>query len=183
MLLAAVGLVGLLASCGPNSTLQITIKDANPWLTYEKAPELKLKDITSFTTNHTLSADVKDSNTGRTISKGSYVICDNMNTQLSVGLTWQGKLSELYAQFQGMNTGEVLNKTVPNYKIAYPTAGKGTAEFQIGAGMAPLGITVNPVTVVKVLGETTVALQGVDENGYASNAIAAVNAIPVMECR
>lgn len=184
MLLGAVGLSALLASCG-----EITIVIPDPIPNTQPSTTLKLKAVAGYSTSYRLTQDVRDQN-GQTIAAGTYVICDNRNTDMTVDVTWTGGLSKLYAQFKGLRTGDYENVTFyPFGSVNY--SGSGTATYTFGPGTAPQsvgknvsvqGIVVNPVTNVNVKGYTYVRLQGLDENGRASNIVESVTAIPVVDC-
>lgn len=185
VLLAAVGLTGLLASCGG----VVVTADFGFAPGAQYSPSLKLTELTSYRTNYQTTAPFTDQN-GNNIAAGSYVICDNAATVMTVNLKWTGGLDNLYVQFKGLKTGNV--KTVQYYSFnGVDTSGSGTAEYTLGSGTAPLSlpgkvsaqaIVVNPV-IVNVKGNTYVRIQGVDQFGYNSNILESVTAVPVVNCQ
>ncbi|WP_245557761.1 hypothetical protein [Deinococcus apachensis] len=184
MLLGALGLSAVLASCG-----DITVFIPDPIPGTQPSPTLTLEAVTGYNTSYRLTQDVRDQN-GQTITAGTNVICDNGNTQMAVDVDWTGGLSRLYAQFKGLRTGDYENVTFyPFGSVDY--SGSGTATYTFGPNTAPQSvgksigaqaIVVNPVTDVNVKGYTYVRLQGLDENGRASNIVESVTAIPVVDC-
>lgn len=182
LMMAAVGLTGVLAGCGGvDVVVDYGFAPGNQY-----APNLKLNEL-SYTTNYQASADFNDQN-GNTVRKGDYLICDNRNTTMFVDLEWTGGLNRLYLQFKGLKTG--ATKTVPFYAFnGSDTSGAGQAQFTFGPETAPLSlntvspqaIVVNPV-IVNVKGNTYVRVQGVDQNGFNSNILESVTAIPVVNC-
>ncbi|GBF06571.1 hypothetical protein DAERI_090157 [Deinococcus aerius] len=183
-LLGAVGLSAVLASCG-----DITVVIPDPIPGTLPSPTLTLEAVAGYSTNYRLTRDVRDQN-GQTIAAGTFVVCNNLNTQMAVDVTWTGGLSKLYAQFKGLRTGDYENVTFyPFGSVDY--SGSGTATYTFGPNTAPQSvgksvsaqaIVVNPVTNVNVKGYTYVRLQGLDENGRASNIVESVTAIPVVDC-
>ncbi|WP_414656797.1 hypothetical protein ACINK0_11545 [Deinococcus sp. VB343] len=177
ILLASVAGAGLLASCGNGSVI------------VETNPVTNLK-VTSYTTNWQLTTEARDQN-GQPIAKGAYLICDNRNTTMAVGATWQGGLQQLALQFKGYNTG--ATKTVATNPLgATNSTGSGTYEYTFGPETAPLNvgsgkisaqaIVVNPITTVNVKGYTYVRIQGYDVLGNPSNIAESEIAIPVADC-
>lgn len=173
MLLGAVGLSAMLASCGG-----VIVADPVTNLT-----------VTGYQTNYQLTTDVRDQN-GQTITKGSYVICDNRNTRVGVDVSWRGGLQQLAIQFKGARTGETKTVATEDYgPIDY--RGAGRYEYTLQPGMAPQSlkngigaqaIIVNPITNVNVKGYTFVRVQGYDAAGNASNISESVTQIPVVDC-
>ncbi|WP_309571954.1 hypothetical protein [Deinococcus sp.] len=186
MMLAAVGIVGLtglLASCGTTATVSFGFAPGP-----QRSSTLML-DSMAYTTNYQTQSDYTDQN-GNTIAAGSYIICDNLSTQMYVDLAWTGGLKNLYVQFKGLSTGST--KTVPFYAFSgVDYSGSGTATYTLGAGTAPLSVSpkvgaqaivVTPV-IVNVKGNTYVNVQGIDQNGYNSNILTSVTALPVVNCQ
>ncbi|GGL83060.1 hypothetical protein GCM10010840_21040 [Deinococcus aerolatus] len=182
--MAAVGLTGVLASCG-GVTVTADFGFA-PGSQY--APSLKLNEL-SYSTNYQAKTAFTDQN-GNTVRAGEYLICDNANTTMLVDLKWTGGLNKLYLQFKGLSTG--ATQTVPFYAFnGSDTSGAGQAKFTFGPNTAPLSlssklvsqaIVVNPV-IVNVKGNTYVRVQGIDQSGYNSNILESVTAIPVVNCQ
>ena len=84
-------------------------------------------DSMAYTTNYQTQSDYTDQN-GNTIAAGSYIICDNLSTQMYVDLAWTGGLKNLYVQFKGLSTGST--KTVPFYAFSgVDYSGSGTATY------------------------------------------------------
>lgn len=174
ILLASVAGAGLLASCGGVLTAD---------------PVTNLA-VSSYSTDWQLNSDVRDQN-GQVIPKGTYLICDNKNTKMQVGVTFQGGLQQLALQFKGYNTG--TTKTVATNPLnATNSSGSGTYEYTFGPNTAPLSVNggnlsaqaiiVNPITNVTVKGYTYVRVQGYDLAGNASNVATSPTAIPVADC-
>ena len=174
ILLASVAGAGLLASCGGVVT-------SNP---------VSNLAVTSYSTDWQLSTDVRDQS-GQIIPKGTYLICDNKNTKMSVGVTWQGGLQQLALQFKGYTTGQT--KTVATNPLnATNYSGSGTYDYTFGPLTAPLNvgggklstqaIVVNPISTVNVKGYTYVLVQGYDLGGTGSNVAQSQKAIPVADC-
>lgn len=171
ILLASLLGTSLLASCG-----DITV-----------SRPLSNLNVTSYTTSWQLDKPVSDQN-GQTLASGSYIICDNLNTEMQVHVTWTGELRKLALQFKGVTTG--TQKIVSTQDLGYGnTSGSGGFTYTFGAGLAPLGsgtlnaqsIVVNPKTVT-VKGYTYVNAQGIDSAGNLSNIAQSANSIPVADC-
>lgn len=171
---AGLALTGMLASCGDTPLTP----GFGYYDNYNDSTTLKLDQLANYRTNWQLTTDAKDL-AGNTIPKGTYLICDNKNTTISFDLSWTGYLSKVGLQLKGYNTDA-------NYNIGVYTVGanSGTApvEFTIGSQVAPLAITVTPVTTVNVKGYTYARAQGLDGSGYASNVTTTQHSIPVVDC-
>lgn len=182
LLLAAVGLTGLLASCGGD----VSVGNSGYYGTYNPNAAVKLTSLTNYTTSHQLSSDARDQS-GKLIPKGTDVICSNWSTDVGFNINWTGYLDTVGFQFKGYNTGNFVNTDV--YDVSNPTAGTASAEFTLESGIAPLNIkpqaiTVTPVDVprVDILGYTYVRAQGTDANGRYSNIVETDYSIPVVTC-
>lgn len=182
--LMAMGLAGVLASCGPVALA------FNPFVTTERSSVLNLHNVIEYRTSYQLSEAVRDVNTNITLPAGTYVICDNKVTDVETRFTWSGPLNSIYAQFEGVKSGEKTGAGLGTYSGA-STAGDGTARFTFNPGMAPLSlesglsaqsIVVNPITNVNVKGATQLKIIGVDPNKRVSNVIGASAALPVVNC-
>ncbi|GHF28962.1 hypothetical protein HNQ07_000924 [Deinococcus metalli] len=186
VLLAAIGVAGLsgvLASCGTTAVISIGFAPGT-----QRSSTLTL-DSMAYTTNYQTQSAFTDQN-GNSIAAGSYVICDNLSTQMYVDLEWTGGLKNLYVQFKGLSTG--ATKTVPFYPFSgVDYSGSGTATYTLGAGTAPLSVSpkvgaqaivVSPV-IVNVKGNTYVNVQGTDQYGYNSNILTSAQALPVVNCQ
>lgn len=178
----AVGLMGVLASCTEPGSVVVEGYYGN---VNQPSTNLTLGQLTKFSTNWRLSADVRDAATGQTIKADTYVICDNNTTTVSVNANWTGYLSTLGVQMRGYNTNAYSNIRA-NDVNAY--SGTKTITFNIGTGLAPLSVTgqsivVTPINNVVVKGYTYLRAQGLDGNGYKSNIVTTDYSIPVMDCR
>ncbi|WP_229777957.1 hypothetical protein [Deinococcus seoulensis] len=183
--LAAIGLTGILASCGATVTVTGGFTPGTG-----ASNSLRLKDF-AYSTQYRTTTAFTDQN-GNTVAAGSYVICDNLNTEMYVDLTWQGGLSKLYVQFEGLNTGATKDQQFFSYgQVDY--SGSGRATSTLAPNTAPLrvltqnklsaqAIVVNPV-IVRVKGNTFVRVQGVDQNGQYSNIKESAQAFPVVDCQ
>ncbi|WP_189071468.1 hypothetical protein [Deinococcus sedimenti] len=176
--LIGLGLVGLLASCG--STVVVGTTD----------PVRNLK-LSAYQSQYTLPADYTDTATGTTYSKGTSIICDNLNTRLSVDLTWDGSINMIGARLVGRDTGQtrtVYSSALGDLYSSRPT----TFEFVVGPNTAPLSveskrlssqaIVVTPVNTFTVKGATFVDLQAQSSDGTKSNMVQSVQALPVADC-
>ncbi|MFN4252392.1 hypothetical protein [Deinococcus sp.] len=185
LVLAAIGLTGILASCGVTVTVSDGFTPGSG-----ASGSLRLNDF-AYSTQYRTTTAFTDQN-GNTVAAGSYVICDNLNTEMYVDLTWQGGLSKLYVQFEGLNTGNKRNLEFYSYgNVDY--SGSGRATSTLTPNTAPLrvltqnklsaqAIVVNPV-IVRVKGNTFVRVQGVDQNGQYSNIKESAQAFPVVDCQ
>lgn len=176
MLIAALGLSGLLASC---SNVTVTIPEITPGT--GTSSSLSLTEIKEFETSYKLTQDVTDQ-TGQVLKAGTSVICDDAETTMFVDVAWTGYLSKLYIQFKGLTTEQYKN--VAPYTVN-AGSGSGTAKYTFAPGMAPLSIQPQSIIVngkVTRLGNTYVRIQGVDQNGYNSNILESAAAIPVLKC-
>ncbi|ADY26077.1 hypothetical protein Deipr_0921 [Deinococcus proteolyticus MRP] len=117
--LMALGLTGVLASCGGGTS------------TIEGAP----------TTNWQLRSDVKDINNNIILKAGTYVICNDRPTTVQANVSWGAGVT----QVQLWARGQKESKPVAYYNVN-PTGGTGTATFTLNGGVAPQSITVNPIT-------------------------------------
>lgn len=186
VLLAAMGLSGVLASCGGS----VVVGVGGGYYGDGQSTNLQLNSLTNYRTSWQLSSNVQDQS-GRTLTAGTYIICDNTNTDISVDLTWTGGLSKLGLQLRGVNSDTYRNISVYPYSVV-DTSGSGTATYSLGAAMAPLAtksslsaqaIVVNPITAVDIKGYTYVRAQGLDAFGLASNVLTSGYSIPVVDCQ
>lgn len=183
--LAAIGLTGILASCGATVTVTGGFTPGSG-----ASNSLSLKEF-AYSTQYRTTTAFTDQN-GNTVQAGSYVICDNLNTEMYVDLKWQGGLSKLYVQFEGLTTGDRRNLEFYSYgNVDY--SGSGRATSTLTPATAPLrvltqsklsaqAIVVNPV-IVRVKGNTYVKMQGLDEGGQYSNVLTSAQAFPVVDCQ
>lgn len=172
MLLGAVGLSAVLASCGSVDIVfdPVTITAVN-----------------SYTSDY--YRDVTDPTTGQT--KREYVICDDRQTTVQMNVSWTGPLSRLDATFEGANTRETMTKTTGDFVL--DTSGRGDFFYTFDVGMAPLSLSkgkvgaqslkpqaiiVNPVNK----GTTYVTISGYNPDGLKSNEFDAPQGIPVVNC-
>lgn len=179
-LMAAVSVTAL-SACNGSVVIEIPGFIPDP---EGESQTLKLNEI-GIQTSYQLSQDVKDQN-GQTITKDTFVICDNKSTQMNVDVKWSGYLDKLYVQFKGATSPE--KKEVLFYAINNNGSGSATAEYTLQAGTAPLsispqGIVVNPIAEVDVKGYTYVKVQGVDQSNMVSNILTTVTQTPVVDCK
>lgn len=179
MLLAAISMTGLLASCGSVEFVPPITPGTGTSST------LTLTSINSFETNWKLAQDSTDQY-GKPYAAGTSVICDDLDTTMSVNLSWRGYLNDLYVQFRGLTTDQYKNIAPFD---ANSSSGSGTATYTMAPATAPLSlpgeISAQAIIVngkINVKGNTYVRLQGTDENGYVSNILESVTAIPVVDC-
>lgn len=127
--LMALGLTGVLASCGGGTS------------TIEGAP----------TTNWQLRSDVKNVATGEILKAGTYVICNDRPTTVNANVSWGAGATSVQLLARGVKNPNDIRQ-LADYGVN-PAGGTGTATFTFGPGMAPQAIVVNPITTpVRVLG-------------------------------
>ncbi|EYB68198.1 hypothetical protein DEIPH_ctg025orf0032 [Deinococcus phoenicis] len=158
MLLGAVGLSAVLASCG-----SVTVDDS-----------------LGIRSQYQLSTDVTDVNTGRVLKQGTYVICDNKNTNVELNVSWTAGTSAINLLAYGEYYGE--GKYLANYKLNSAAPGSAALTFTVGAFTAPQSIIVNPVTTVNVKGYTRLAAQAVDLQGNTGSVQQSSYVLPVVDC-
>ncbi|WP_188902580.1 hypothetical protein [Deinococcus aerophilus] len=179
LMMAAVGLTGVLASCGVDVVVDPGVVPVS---------NLQLK---SYQSQYTLPTAYTDTQTGQTYAKGSSIICDNLNTRLSVDVTFNGTINLFGARLEGRDTG--TTKTVYSQPLGNTTSGNpSTFEFVVGPNTAPLSvkagklgaqaIVVTPVNTFTVKGATFVSVQAQSADGTNSNLVKSVQAIPVADC-
>ena len=176
----ALGLAALLSAC------DVSVSVPSPDL--GSSQDLVLKGVTSFTSQYQLQTDVRDQN-NNTIAAGTYIICDDRNTQLQVGVAWSGPLQQIGIRFKGLTTGQTTSAIVYGDTYSAPDySGSGSATINVGPGVAPLkvssglsaqAIVVTPVTNVQINGYTYVQAFGKDDLGNYSNYVESATAIPV----
>lgn len=181
--LAAIGLTGILASCG----VTVTVSDGfTPGS--DASNSLSLNEF-AYSTQYRTKTDYRDQN-GSFIAAGSYIICDNKNTIMYVDLNWTGGLKQVYVQFKGLKTGGTEGVSFYSYSTAdysgsevlEATFGPGTAPLSISGKLGAQTIEVNPV-ILDVKGNTFVKIQGLDEIGRYSNVLTSAQAFPVVDCQ
>ncbi|PJI52350.1 hypothetical protein CTI14_43730, partial [Methylobacterium radiotolerans] len=101
MLLAAISMTGLLASCGGGLTMVDPVRNLT---------------LTSYSSEYSLATPYYDAATGTTYATGTPVICDNTATDLYATLDWDGMASQFGAQLEGRDTGETGVVTVRGMK-------------------------------------------------------------------
>lgn len=166
ILLAAVGMTGLLASCGDISI------SSGYYGTSNSTSTASLNSLTNFTSNYI-------------DGKGTPIICYDRPTTVSFDLSWSGYLSTVGFQAAGYNTGAYTN--TDEYSV---NSGSGSAPVYLtfASGTAPLSVTKNPITSQSIIvnpttkGYTYVRAQGRDRNGNATNVVQTSYSIPVMNC-
>lgn len=177
-LMAAVSVTAL-SACNGSVVIEIPGFIPNP---SGESKTLKLNEI-GIQTSYQLSQDVKDQN-GKTITKDTFIICDNKSTQMSVDVKWSGYLDKLYIQFKGATSP----KKRELFSDVNNGSGSATVGYTLNAGTAPLnvspkGIVVNPIAKVDVKGYTYVKVQGVDQSNMVSNILTTVTQTPVVDCQ
>lgn len=174
MLLGAVGLSALLASCG-----DVTVVD----------PVRNLQ-LQSYQSQYTLPTAYTDQN-GTVYAAGSSIICDNLNTRIEFVADWDGAINQIGAQLEGRDTRDTETVFSGNLGNMY-SDGSEAFEFNIAPGVAPLSVTkpgigaqaiiVNPVKTFNVKGATFLNIQARSADGTVSNVSKSVQALPVADC-
>ncbi|GGO30990.1 hypothetical protein GCM10008949_26280 [Deinococcus humi] len=193
--MAAVGLTGVLASCGG---VEVTIDPgiiSNPVLITPTNPGTGITPVSnlqllSYQSEYTLPTAYTDTKTGATYAKGSSVICDNLNTRMSVDVDFSGTINRFGVRLDGRDTpatGTIFSGPLGNIQSSNPTR----FEFTLGNGVAPLSlgdklkaqaIVVTPVNTFTVKGATFVSVQAMSADGTLSEVVDSVQAIPVADC-
>ncbi|MBZ9753102.1 hypothetical protein K7W42_19885 [Deinococcus sp. HMF7604] len=176
--LLSLGLSGLLASCN----VTVVGPSVDPVRNFQ---------LQAYQSQYTLPADYTDTRTGTVYPKGTSIICDNLNTRLSVTLDWNGTISEVGARLVGRDTGttrRVYSNPLGDMYSSRPS----TFEFVVGPNTAPLSlsagklgaqaIVVNPVRTFTVKGATFVDVQARSSDGTTTPIRQSVQAIPVADC-
>ncbi|CAM3693036.1 hypothetical protein [Deinococcus frigens] len=180
LLIAAVGLTGVLASCGGVDVI------VDPGIV--PVSNLQLK---SYQSQYTLPAAYTDTKTGAVYAKGSSIICDNLNTRLSVDVDYNGTINEFGARLEGRDTGttrfvysQPLGDVYSNDPSVFEfVVTPGTAPLSISAGkLGAQAIVVTPVNTFTVKGATFVSVQAKSGDGTTSDVVSSVQAIPVADC-
>lgn len=160
MLLAAISMTGLLASCGGG---------------FISAP-VDVTAVNGFTSNWT-----------RTNSQGQEesIICNDRETTVTMDVSWTGPLAKLDATFEGANTTN-KNTTKTTGWFAPDVSGRDTFNYTFGPNMAPLknneGVTAQAIVVNPVqIGTTYVTVTGYNPDGQTDSAVAP-KGIPVYDC-
>ncbi|GGN34368.1 hypothetical protein [Deinococcus daejeonensis] len=178
IVLAAVGLTGLLASCGGT----LIVQPSDP---------VRNLQLNAYQSQYTLPTAYTDTATGTTYPKGTSIICDNLTTRLNVELTWDGTISMVGARLVGRDTGSTSTVYSSDFGDLY-SARPTSVEFVVGPNTAPLSveskrlssqdIVVTPVNTFTVKGATFVDLQAQSSDGTKSNVVQSVQALPVADC-
>ncbi|GBF06572.1 hypothetical protein DAERI_090158 [Deinococcus aerius] len=166
MMLGAVGLSAVLASCGG-----VAIDDS-------QGPR----------SQYQLATDARDTNTGKVIPKGTYVICDNKSTDVELDVNWLVGTSKINLLAFGEYYGE--GRYLDTYQVDPSTGGSGTLVFTIEKGVAPQNlnvvkpqaIIVTPITNVNVKGYTRLGAQAVNAQGVAGTIQQSDYVFPVVDC-
>ncbi|WP_293911373.1 hypothetical protein [Deinococcus sp.] len=175
-LVGMVGLTGLLASCNVTVTPGGTTDN------------LQLSNVSEFSSVYSLRSAQTDQ-TGASYAAGTYVICDNIDTDITVGYRWTGGIKKVAFQLVGYNNGGNSDTYSYTYTLT-DFSGSDSLTGTIGAGLAPLkihdglkrqAIIVNPVFVVK--GKSYVRVQGVDSYGNKSNVVESPTVILIADCK
>ncbi|WP_261663792.1 hypothetical protein [Deinococcus sp. Marseille-Q6407] len=144
--LMALGLTGVLASCGGAG----------------------VNDNLPPTTNYTLSHDVRIAGTDKVITSGHYVICDDRETKVTTNVQWLPGTQYLELWARGTETRKEFK--LATYKVAnINQGGQAAIPFTFGKDvLAPLSIVVNPapnLPNVNVIGYTNLGIRAVDASG------------------
>lgn len=175
VLLGAVGLSALLASCGGSVVV------------VDPVSNLQLR---SYQSQYTLPTAYTDQN-GTVYAAGSSVICDNLDTRIQFEADWSGSINEIGARLVGRDTGNT--KTVYSGELgSVYSNGSEAFEFNVAPGVAPLsvrkpglgaqGIVVTPVRTFTVKGASFLDIQARSADGTVSNVAQSVQALPVADC-
>lgn len=176
MLLAAVGLSGLLASCGGSVVVG---SDTPPTIT----------SANGLYTDHRLQVAVTDADTGTVYPAGTYVVCDNLNTTVQMNVSWTGALYDLDVYATGGYYGDTHR--LDTYTAEGASNDSGTVVYTFGPRAVPLSvnkgkgltaqaITVNPIIAVDVKGQTSIVVQGNSYFGNPGNyqTVSTLNTVP-----
>ena len=163
LLLGAVGLSAVLASCGGVS----------------------VDDTRGIRSEYQLATDVRDQSTGATLSAGTYVICDNTNTDVELNVSWLAGTQAINLVASGQYYGE--GRSLATYDVSGTPGGNAALLFTIGAYTAPLkvkpqALIVTPVTNVDIKGYTRLGVRTVDTQGNAGTVQYSSYVFPVVDC-
>ena len=163
MLLGAVGLSAVLASCGG----------------------VAVDDTRGVRSEFQLATNVTDVNTGATLNAGTYVICDNTNTDVELNVSWLAGTQAINLYAYGEYYGE--GKYLATYNVSGTPGGNAALLFTVGAYTAPLNvkpqaIIVTPVTNVDVKGYTRLGVRAVDSQGNVGTIQQSSYVFPVVDC-
>lgn len=174
--LTALGLTGLLASCG-----------ISPVVVTDPARNLQLL---AFESQYRLPTAYTDTGTGTVYPAGTSIICDNANTRLQATLDWDGDARRIGIQLEG-SVEDPITVFTPISSNGY-SANPSTVEVTFGPGVAPLSvkaaglkaqaIVVTPVNTFTVKGITFLNAVAESRNGQLSNVVSSVQGIPVADC-
>lgn len=178
LLLAAMGLTGLLASCG--GTVVVTY------------PAVTITQLNSYTSDF-YTERVENGQTVR-----DYVICNDRATNVYMDTSWSGPLARLAANLTyTSNSGATRQNEISTVQFAADTSGRDVFQYTIGANaltsnatalsvkkssglsaqsLKPQAIVVSPVAI----GTVAVDLWGYNPAGVKSNVLEAPQTIPVL---
>ncbi|MFC3834728.1 MULTISPECIES: hypothetical protein [Deinococcus] len=178
LMLAAMGLTGLLASCGGGV---VTVVDP-----------VRNVSLLEYKSQYSLPTAYTDTATGTVYPAGSSIICDNFSTKLSATLDWDGDAARFAFQLEGSKGGKATvltgtsgggNGYSGNPSIFEITVGAGVAPLSVkAAGLSAQAIVVDPVNTFTVKGVTFLNIQGQSRDGSVSNVAQSVQGIPVADC-
>ncbi|WP_412029044.1 hypothetical protein [Deinococcus yunweiensis] len=186
LLLAAMGLTGLLASCG--GTVVVT-----PGVT-----PVRVTQVTDYDTQYTAQADYYNTSGTKVISAGESMICDNLTTQVFVKFNWTGDLGSATLRLRGVTQDTVTNTVTVAYPSGFTADGgvqvalaAGVAPRSVGGGLSTQAIVVTPRNIANVLGYSFLEMQVRDAagnlgtiNGAADDVtFQSVKAIPIVTCQ
>lgn len=183
LLIAAVGLTGVLASCGVD-----IVVDPRPNPNIVPVSNLKLL---SFTSQYVLANDAVDVDNGDKYAKGTSIICDNKNTRLSVDVTYNGTINRFGVRLEGRDseqTKTIFSQALGNVYSQNPSVfefvvGPNTAPLSVqSAGLNAQSIVVTPINTISVKGASFVSVQAESGDGTVSNVVPSVQALPIANC-
>lgn len=168
MLIAALGLSGLLASCGGDLG---TVNNSSP---------VTITNIGSFTSDwYYMDGTTK-----------KYVICRDKTTTVEFNVSWTGPLARLDATFKGGSTGATVTKSTgyftPDFSgndVFTYTFDAGMAPQSFGKGEAAAKLKAQSIIVTpKNPATTSLTVQGFNQDGNPSNSFPAVLPLEVVTC-
>ncbi|MBB5233446.1 hypothetical protein [Deinococcus budaensis] len=175
MLLGAVGLSAMLASCGGVEVI---------------APVSNLQ-LTSYQSEYVLKQRAVDQD-GNVYDAGASVICDNTTTRIGFTAKWNGSINQIGARLEGRDTGRTAEVYSGSLGNLYSYGSDVQFEFGVGAGLAPQtvgkrslsaqDIIVKPINTIRVKGASFLIIQARSADGTISNVSPSVQALPIADC-
>ncbi len=184
LLMAAVGLTGILASCGVDVVVD------------PGTSTLKLTQVNEFKTQYTTTTDLNDQSGNKIASAGDSVICNNLNNRIRVAFTWTGDLGSAQFRLRGLTTDKVTSAATVNYPSGFTNGGAeatiapGAAPQSINGGLSAQAIVVTPIKVTKLYGRSYLEMRIFDNAGRAGQVpnsndgitFQSVTALPIVDC-